>query len=49
MPATQARAVAAPAAAGSLDATLVLAWLAVGVPLAWGFTQTIMKASALFR
>jgi MFS family permease len=28
---------------------LVPAWLAVAVPLGWGFTQTIIKASALFR
>jgi hypothetical protein len=31
---------------GSL--TLVLAWLAVGVPLLWGVAQTIHKAMALF-
>jgi MFS family permease len=31
------------------DARLVLPWLAIGVPLAWGFWQTIVKASALFR
>jgi hypothetical protein len=28
---------------------LVLAWLAVGVPLLWGVGQTISKALALFR
>jgi MFS family permease len=49
MPPAQARAVAAPTDAGSLDARLVLAWLAVGVPLAWGVSQTIIKAAALFR
>jgi MFS family permease len=27
---------------------LPLAWLAVGIPLAWGFYMTVMKASALF-
>ena len=27
---------------------LVLAWLAVGLPLAWGVAQTIKKALALF-
>jgi hypothetical protein len=26
-----------------------LAWAAVGIPLAWGVFQTILKASALFR
>jgi MFS family permease len=49
MPSAQARPVAAPTEAGSLDARLVLAWLAVAVPLAWGVSQTIIKASALFR
>jgi hypothetical protein len=27
----------------------VLPWLAVGLPLAWGFWQTVIKAGALFR
>jgi hypothetical protein len=27
---------------------LVLAWAAVGVPLAWGIVQTVIKAMALF-
>jgi hypothetical protein len=27
---------------------LALAWLAVGVPLAWGVVQTLKKAMALF-
>ena len=27
---------------------LVLAWLAVGVPLLWGVVQTLKKAMALF-
>jgi hypothetical protein len=27
---------------------LVLAWLAVGVPLLWGVVQTLRKATALF-
>jgi MFS family permease len=31
------------------DAALVAPWLAVGVPLAWGFVQTVVKASALFK
>jgi hypothetical protein len=30
-------------------ATLILAWLAVGAPLGWGVTQTLIKALALFR
>jgi hypothetical protein len=29
--------------------TLALAWLAVGLPLLWGVTQTIKKALALFH
>ncbi len=28
---------------------LPLAWLAVGLPLAWGFTMTVIKASVLFH
>jgi len=28
---------------------LLFAWLYVGVPLAWGVTQTIMKSMALFH
>ena len=31
------------------NVVLVLAWLAVGLPLLWGVAQTIGKASALFR
>lgn len=27
---------------------VVLAWLAVGIPLAWGVAQTIVKSLALF-
>ena len=30
-------------------ALLILAWLAVGLPLLWGVAQTITKAAALFR
>ena len=33
----------------SSPVALVLAWLAVGVPLAWGVSQTIVKSMALFR
>ena len=29
--------------------TLVLAWVAVGVPLLWGVVETLRKAMALFR
>ena len=28
---------------------LVLAWLAVGLPLLWGIGQTVKKAAVLFR
>jgi hypothetical protein len=48
VPASGARATSAPTD-GAVDVRLVLSWLAVGVPLAWGFSQTIIKASALFR
>lgn len=33
----------------SSSITLALAWLAVGIPLAWGVSQTIVKSLALFR
>jgi hypothetical protein len=39
----------------NLDATpsstgsLVIAWLFVGLPLAWGVSQTFIKALALFK
>jgi hypothetical protein len=29
--------------------TLVLAWTAVGLPLAWGVAETLRKALALFQ
>lgn len=29
--------------------TLILSWMIVGIPLIWGITQTIYKASALFK
>jgi hypothetical protein len=29
--------------------SIALAWLAVGLPLAWGVSQTIVKSLALFR
>jgi hypothetical protein len=37
--------VPAPAAGGSV----ALAWLYVGIPLAWGVSQTFIKALALFH
>jgi hypothetical protein len=33
----------------SSPVALALAWLAVGVPLAWGVGQTLMKSLALFK
>ncbi|MBI5013482.1 MAG: MFS transporter, partial [Methylocystis sp.] len=44
-----------PAAARALPASkggsllLVLAWTAVGVPLAWGVWTTLLKTAALFH
>ena len=29
--------------------SMVLAWLVVGLPLAWGVSQTFIKALALFK
>jgi hypothetical protein len=38
------------AVAGSSQAvTLVLAWAAVGLPLAWGVAETLRKTLALFQ
>ena len=37
------------AAAASSGGSLALAWLFVGVPLAWGVSQTFIKALALFQ
>jgi len=40
------------AAAGettSSTGSVVLAWLVVGIPLAWGVSQTFLKALALFK
>jgi len=28
---------------------VILAWLVVGTPLAWGIVQTLKKAAALFQ
>lgn len=30
-------------------AWLIIAWLWAGVPLIWGISQTLIKASALFQ
>lgn len=37
------------AAEASSGGSLALAWLFVGVPLAWGVSQTFIKALALFN
>jgi hypothetical protein len=29
--------------------TIALAWLVVGIPLAWGVSQTLIKSMALFQ
>ena len=36
-------------AEGSSTMAIVLAWLFVGVPLAWGVSQTFIKALTLFK
>jgi hypothetical protein len=33
----------------SSPVSIALAWIAVGVPLAWGVSQTIIKSLALFN
>jgi hypothetical protein len=38
-----------PVQEGSAGGSAVLAWLYVGVPLAWGVSQTFIKALALFK
>ncbi len=41
---------AAPAVAeDSTGGSAVLAWLFVGLPLAWGISQTFLKALTLFK
>jgi hypothetical protein len=40
---------AASAAGGGQIVTLALAWLGVGLPLAWGVWETLRKALALFQ
>ena len=48
--ATPSRPLAAAAVARTgFDPVLVLPWAAVGLPLAWGFWQTVVKAAVLFR
>jgi len=37
------------AQSSSMTLKLVLAWGFVGIPLAWGVTQTIINAMKLFR
>jgi MFS family permease len=37
------------AASGGLTATVVLAWLAVGIPIAWGVYETLIKAAVLLK
>ncbi|WP_022975174.1 OFA family MFS transporter [Nevskia ramosa] len=34
---------------GGFKVTVLLAWLAVGIPLAWGVSQTVAKAAILFK
>ncbi|MBK6778198.1 MAG: hypothetical protein IPG75_01260 [Gemmatimonadetes bacterium] len=36
-------------AGGSGLAVLLLAWIAVGIPMLWGIYMTIRKASLLFK
>jgi hypothetical protein len=44
------RAAAHPASGRSSQAlALVLSWTAVGLPLAWGVSETLRKALALFQ
>ncbi|HEX8424979.1 MFS transporter small subunit [Hymenobacter sp.] len=38
-----------PDATPSSGVSLAVAWLFVGIPLAWGVTQTFIKALALFK
>jgi len=40
---------ATPAAEPAVGGSVALAWLYVGVPLAWGVSQTFIKALALFH
>ena len=38
-----------PEADGGSGGSAALAWLYVGIPLAWGVSQTFLKALALFK
>ena len=38
-----------PVAESGVGGSVVLAWLFVGIPLAWGVSQTFIKALALFK
>ena len=40
---------ASPAADTDAGGSAVLAWLVVGLPLAWGVSQTFIKALTLFK
>ena len=40
---------ATPVPATGSGGSPVLAWLFVGIPLAWGVSQTFLKALALFK
>ncbi len=37
------------AAGGNSKGLLIFAWLYVGIPLAWGVVQTVIKSMALFH
>jgi hypothetical protein len=40
---------ASASSASSAGGSVALAWLVVGIPLAWGVAQTFIKALALFN
>ncbi|WP_460613367.1 MULTISPECIES: MFS transporter small subunit [Hymenobacter] len=46
---TSANRTTAPDASPSSTVSVAIAWLIVGIPLAWGVTQTFVKALALFK
>jgi len=39
----------APAVRKTPVAIVIIAWLVVGVPAAWGISQTVIQSTALFR
>jgi hypothetical protein len=47
-PVSEAASAASGIGHGGLDATALLAWLAVGIPIAWGVWITLSKALVLF-